>query len=152
MKSSHIYAVHLGGPVQTFLPYANFERSAAVLDRQRLGKQRVETLQIMTALNGGHGWANHPAVRMWVGHEYYLMEYQKAICNEWTSRGYKDTCLAKTFEIYGQIETPKAIKPPWLGLEQFHLAHQSNLIRKDPEHYKALFPGVPDNLPYYWPL
>jgi hypothetical protein len=31
--------------VQTFLPYADFERSARVLNPQRLGKQRVETIQ-----------------------------------------------------------------------------------------------------------
>jgi len=28
--------------MQTFLPYPDFARSAAVLDRQRLGKQRLE--------------------------------------------------------------------------------------------------------------
>jgi len=33
--------------MQTFVPYANFSESAKVLDRQRLGKQRVETLQVM---------------------------------------------------------------------------------------------------------
>lgn len=38
--------------MQTFLPYADFRASAHVLDRQRLGKQRVETLQIMQALLG----------------------------------------------------------------------------------------------------
>ena len=37
--------------MQTFLPYPDFARSAAVLDRQRLGKQRVEVLQI---LKDGH--------------------------------------------------------------------------------------------------
>ena len=38
--------------MQTFLPYASFEESAKVLDRQRLGKQRVECLQIFNALAG----------------------------------------------------------------------------------------------------
>jgi len=33
--------------VRTFLPYPEFDRSAAVLDRARLGKQRVEVLQIL---------------------------------------------------------------------------------------------------------
>ncbi len=36
--------------MQTFLPYPDFARSAAVLDPARLGKQRVETLQILRAL------------------------------------------------------------------------------------------------------
>ena len=38
--------------------------------------------------------------------------------------------------------------PPWLGNEAFHRAHQSNLVRKFPEHYGQLFPGVPDDLEY----
>ena len=36
--------------MQTFLPYPAFDLSAQVLDRQRLGKQRVETLQVLKAL------------------------------------------------------------------------------------------------------
>ncbi|MDQ1681515.1 MAG: hypothetical protein QOH99_56, partial [Frankiaceae bacterium] len=35
--------------MQTFLPYADFGASARVLDDRRLGKQRVETLQILRA-------------------------------------------------------------------------------------------------------
>lgn len=55
-------------PVQTFLPYPDFERSAAVLDPARLGKQRVETLQVLRALElPDYGWRNHPAVGMWRG-------------------------------------------------------------------------------------
>jgi hypothetical protein len=36
--------------MQTFLRVADFERSAGLLDSARLGKQRVETLQILRAL------------------------------------------------------------------------------------------------------
>ena len=53
------------GRVQTFLPYPDFERSARTLDPKRLGKQRVETIQVVRALTRpGYGWANHPAVLM----------------------------------------------------------------------------------------
>lgn len=38
--------------MQTFLPYPDFIKSASVLDKRRLGKQRVETLQIMQAIFG----------------------------------------------------------------------------------------------------
>ena len=41
--------------------------------------------------------------------------------------------------------------PPWLGDEEFHRSHQSALLRKDPDHYGPLFPGVPDDLEYVWP-
>lgn len=36
--------------MQTFLPYADFAKSAASLDMMRLGKQRVETYQILQKL------------------------------------------------------------------------------------------------------
>ena len=42
--------------------------------------------------------------------------------------------------------------PPWFGDKEFHRSHQSNLIRKMPEHYQKLFPDVPNNLPYVWPI
>ena len=54
--------------MQTFLPVADFEDGARLLDSPRLGKQRVETLQILRALElPDYGWASHPAVRMWRG-------------------------------------------------------------------------------------
>src|SRR5687768_5243480 len=56
--------------VQTFLPYPDFERSARALDPRRLGKQRVEVLQICNALHRETGgWINHPVTRMWRGFE-----------------------------------------------------------------------------------
>lgn len=42
--------------------------------------------------------------------------------------------------------------PPWLGDEDFHRRHRSSLLRKDPEHYRPLFPDDPDDLPYVWPV
>lgn len=39
--------------MQTFLPYPDFAQSAACLDNKRLGKQRVECLQILRALSKG---------------------------------------------------------------------------------------------------
>ena len=42
--------------MQTFLPYADYTRTAKCLDRQRLGKQRVECKQILNALENGGGW------------------------------------------------------------------------------------------------
>lgn len=138
--------------MQTFLPYRDFTHSAQVLDRQRLGKQRVETMQIMKALVLGVGWVNHPATKMWAGYESALLEYQEAVVQEWCARGYKDTCLEKTKTLYREHATHRAhIMPPWLGREDFHLAHQSNLLRKNPTHYEHLFPGVSNDLPYVWP-
>ena len=38
--------------MQIFLPYKSFKKSAEVLDYQRLGKQRVEALQIINIIEG----------------------------------------------------------------------------------------------------
>ena len=62
--------------MQTFLPYPDFARSARVLDRKRLGKQRVETLQVLRAATvPGYGWYRHPATAMWAGHVPALVAY-----------------------------------------------------------------------------
>ena len=52
--------------MQTFLPYAGFADTAQVLDKRRLGKQRVEAIQVLRALTvPGYGWRHHPAATMW---------------------------------------------------------------------------------------
>jgi len=142
--------------MQTFLPYSDFSRTAKCLDMKRLGKMRIEPMQILqtlTGLNKTKSWTNHPAVKMWRGYELALAEYVYAICDEWTSHGYKDTCKGKTKDIISTHYADKSIVfPPWLGDESFHKSHQSNLVRKKPEHYKKHFSDVPDDLPYVWPL
>jgi hypothetical protein len=137
--------------MQTFLPYPSFERSAKVLDRQRLGKQRVETMQILKALSGEYskGWVNHPATKMWRGHEEYLIKYGVAICDEWTGRGYKDTCREKIISLGKNFS--KSVYPKWMGNREFHKSHKSNLTRKDEKHYKKFWPSVPSDLEYVWP-
>lgn len=127
--------------MQTFLPYRSFESSARVLDMRRLGKQRVETLQIMKALATGEGWVNHPVTKMWRGSEGALLSYQWYICKEWQRRGYKDTCWVKTRDLYYSIQGDRGFRPgnvllpPFIGLRRFHSAHRANLLRKDPLHY-----------------
>ncbi len=149
--------------MQTFLPYADFERSARTLDRQRLGKQRVETIQVVRALTRpGYGWANHPATLMWKGFEEALGRYGFTCCEVWVELGFGDTCaltIATDLRAAG-IETVRTQEelaaagalPAWFGDEDLHRSHRSALVRKDAQHYGPLFPGVPDDLPYVWPV
>ncbi|MDT7572238.1 MAG: hypothetical protein QOE05_2412 [Actinomycetota bacterium] len=135
--------------MQTFLPYPDFRASCLVLDDRRLGKQRVETFQILRALTWPtYAWKNHPAVAMWRGFVPALVAYGLESCREWTRRGYADT-VAPQLASWGTHASYDL--PPWFGLDEMHRAHQSSLLRKDPAHYGPLFPGVPDDLPYYWP-
>ena len=148
--------------LQTFLPYPDFAASASVLDQRRLGKQRVEALQVLRGLTQpGYGWRHHPAVRMWRGHEEALGTYGVTVCRAWFALGFADTCelqLRKELDRIGvaaprsqeELATAGAL-PPWLGDPALHRSHQSSLLRKDPGHYRPLFPGVPDDLPYVWP-
>jgi hypothetical protein len=149
--------------MQTFLPFPDFAACAEALDGRRLGKQRVETLQVLRALTvPGYGWRHHPAVKMWRGFEEALGAYGVAICREWCRRGHADTCEVKIraeldglgiTEVRAQAELARARRlPPWLGEEDFHRAHQSSLLRKEPEWYGSRFPGVPTDLPYVWPV
>lgn len=136
--------------MQTFLPYDSYFKSAKALDNKRLGKQRVEVLQILNALAGkSKGWTNHPATRMWRGHETQLISYGLIVCSVWVARGFKDTCFDKIMAMADEF-APNTNRPPWLGDKRLHISHQSNLVRKDPGYYSDKF-DVPDNLPYYWP-
>lgn len=149
--------------MQTFLPYADFAATARVLDPLRLGKQRVEALQVLRGLTvPGYGWRHHPVVRMWSGHEEALTRYGLEICRVWTEGGRRDTCAASlraglraATRVAVPREQPELARagalPPWLGDPDLHRSHQSALIRKNPGYYRPLFPGVPDDLPYVWP-
>ena len=132
--------------VNTFLPYQDFVRSAKALDNKRLGKQRVEAWQILRAIMGQtKGWVNHPASKMWRGHERALCEYGIAICDEWISRGYKDTMRERFIAVHSELVNTGL--PEWLGNSDVHRSHQSNLKRKDADHYQF---NVDADLPYLW--
>ena len=133
--------------MQTFLPYPSFEESANCLDYRRLGKQRVETLQLLRSLTGqSTGWKNHPCTKMWKNCEGSLKRYGIVICNAWIKLGYADTTLEKITNII----VPDTDDPYWLGDEDFHLSHKSNLLRKQRDWYSKFW-DVPDDLPYVWP-
>ena len=141
--------------VNTFLPVADLRESAKILDRQRLGKQRVEVIQLLKANMGmTKGWRNHPAAVMWRGYEVALADYGMFICTEWTNRGYKDNCLIQIVDLRTQFLVAGVTEalPPWFGVNAVHESHQSNLLRKDPVFYGQYNWDVTDNLPYVWPV
>lgn len=140
--------------MQTFLPYFSFKESAGCLDNKRLGKQRVEVLQILNCLLiKPTRWRNHPAVKMWENSELILIDYGLTICNEWKLRSFKDTCYDKIANFKNVISDTenRDVRPWWLGNDKFHDSHKSNLLRKKPEHYSKFGWGMPDDLPYFWP-
>jgi hypothetical protein len=145
--------------MQTFLPYPSFAESAAVLDTARLGKQRVETLQILRAsLLPTYGWQNHPVTLMWRGYLPALTAYGLATVGAWTDRGHTDSTRHLLAEFAPEVDgmpqeelERRGMLPAWVGDEAVHRSHRSNLIRKAPEHYGPLFPATPPDLEYVWP-
>jgi hypothetical protein len=145
--------------MQTFLPVADFAESARLLDSPRLGKQRVETLQVLRALElPDYGWASHPVVTMWRGRTAGLVVYGLAMVRAWKERGFADsteTLIAEFApEAAGMTQAQAAaagLLPSWVGDEALHRSHRSNLLAKDPGFYRDRFPGDPEDLPYVWP-
>lgn len=136
--------------MQTFLPYADFETSASVLDNRRLQKQIVECKQIYLALTvDDYGWKNHPAVKMWKGYEKSLCDYALECVFVWQNRFDKEHKLETYFIDIVKLDVFP--KPPWFGNDQFHLSHRSNLLRKDYNYYHRFFGSIPTDIPYFWP-
>lgn len=133
--------------MQTFLPYADFEKTAKCLDWRRLGNQRVEAMLIIKNLEGERdSWYHHPAVQMWEGYVDALKLYFNVISKEWEQRGYEHNLG------YYDVDREQVEFPPWLGDELFHNSHKSNLLRKDPDFYSQYGWDIPADLDYVWPI
>jgi hypothetical protein len=134
--------------MQTFLPYDDFIHSVQVLDYRRLGKQRVETFQVLNVLlerTDTRGWRNHPVTRMWRGYEESLKLYQNITILEWIGRGYKNNMKME------DVDANQLVFPEWFGDTDFHRSHRSNLLRKNFNYYSEFF-DEPTDLEYVWPV
>ena len=119
------------------------------LDYRRLGKQRVETYQLLRAnLDITLGWKNHPAAIMWRNNIHGLIAYGVTMCDEWTKRGYKDTTKEKILAL-GYADHNDL--PSWWGDPDIHSSHRSNLLRKDPDFYSQWGWDDDPTAPYIWP-
>ncbi len=111
--------------MQVFLPYADFAKSARVLDDVRLRKQRIEAGQILKTLEGeSDAWKNHPAVKMFDGFSNALFGYKLEVEAECFRRGFKSN------------HDPSVVfcdswqNPPWFGDERLHSSHRARLLFK----------------------
>jgi len=151
--------------MQTFLPHKDFSETAKHLDRKRLIKQSVENLQVLKSLSGHYdktgAWVNHPAVKMWRGHEDWLFLYNEAIVREIILRGYKNSTRETFDSIYQEnFIALESDSPWWLGNESLHYSHKGRLYEKDQESYyfyaefadyKELGYTCCVSCNYYWP-
>lgn len=165
--------------MQTFVPFSDVYESARVLDLKRLGKQRVETLQIVLGvlrinLDGtpktGRTWGDHTVGKMWAKNLHGLLVYQDAIVSEWREHSFKDTCWVKTkvamhragvlhpdidplstdmLPVWVQQEHPM---PDWWGREDIHSSHRAALLSKNPEYYGQFGWKEAPVYNYVWPI
>lgn len=133
--------------MQTFLAFPSYLQSVRCLDPTRLGNQIYR--EGLTLIRGG--WPNHPASKMWRGHEHSLASYLLIGLQELTRRGLHYPHHYLTVEKYLQ-EFPDTGLPFWLGDPKVHASHRSNLLRKNPRFYGQFGWSEPDNLPYVWPV
>lgn len=129
--------------MQTFITSHIFADAAASLDRLRLGKQRVEAKQILLAnlrLEDSDKTPfysrvrKHPVARAWKGFEFYLAEYGKVICTEWTRRGYKDTLWQFFYDLALAASVTNDYKKWWKDPKTVRF-YQALLHHKSPELY-----------------
>jgi hypothetical protein len=85
---------------------------------------------------------------MWANSLPALVEYGIACCLEWRERGFEDSLLGQ----FVKLQTPNPKMPAWWGNQELHDSHKSNLVRKAPDYYGKMWPNIPNNLPYVWPL
>lgn len=162
--------------MQTFVPLIGSADTAKVLDRARLNKQALEGWQILMNLveldpegndRTPRGWSNHPAVKMWRGHEGALVSYILKMVSEWKSRGYNSTIGDKAIKTYkravslGRITRDSHRKPVWMSnselFEQISSSHRMALLNKDYEWYSQFgwpedIGSRPETYDYIWPV
>ena len=110
--------------MQVFLPFPCVEKSLKVLNKQRLGKQRVEANQMIGIIEGhGKGWKSHPCTKMYSSYLDFLKFYYNRSLLEFEHKGGNNLRLSQI--AHGEIQSP-----PWFGDDKFHLSHRSNLLRK----------------------
>jgi len=147
--------------MQTFVPFSNFEDSAASLDNKRLNKQLLEGRQIYNILASGKrsgAWVNHPAVKMWRNYDMALFEYLAVMKDECIHRKIKtDNNWSAILDIHEKNwnRGSNVVMPPWWDDERVHESHRNNLYIKDPDHYAEFSTAKRvvccEKCNYFWP-
>ncbi len=132
--------------MQTFLPLADFDECARVLDASRLGNQYYR--EGITILRGG--WPHHPASRMWANNRDWLCAYLLSCDEELERRGHSYPHIRS--EVLRTLSTLRRTdRPWWIGDERLHASHRANLLRKDPTHYGQFGWTEAPREGYFWP-
>lgn len=153
--------------MQTFMPHKSFDKTAEILDNKRLNKQILECYQVLNVLSNPDpraGWRNHPAVKMWRGHEFALYNYVQAMIAQANKRGIKTD---KNSENIFNLRMRHGLKwgmgnPEWYdnkkAMKRITATHKANLFKKEPESYPQFLKSLSsknnkpccDKCQYFW--
>lgn len=125
----------------------------------------MEGRQILSALAGEtKGWRNHPATRMFAGHETTLFRYLFSIADAMAMRGYKyeNNWQVITHTFQTKFGWTRVVEPDWMLDDRFNkviTTHRANLYLKAPHLYPQYEPETHiyremvccDRCAYYWP-
>lgn len=154
--------------IQTWLPLPSFKESAESLSDEDLFKQVLDGLRVIELLHEiprnesklpHEYWAAEPIDPlqpggMWRGCEMQLCEYTLEICEEASIRGRRQHPMMEAIAEHLEWATGEDSymgKPSWFGNIDFHLSHQSALIRKNPSFYRRKF-AADDQMKLMWPV
>lgn len=141
--------------MQTFAPFDDVERSLAVLDGARLGKQILEASILLECVLDGTGrYAGHCVTKSWEGCCLSLSLYGTAAAKEdyrrrqrpwetWQDRDAPHRSLISHFDRVQQLCAIGRIKPEmpcWWGMRKIHESHRGHLFRKNPAKYEQFEP------------
>jgi len=122
--------------MNVFLPYKSPLETARCLDKRRLNKQIIECEQIANAINGvSDAWKNHPIVRMYKDHLYFLHCYTE-ILKMYKAEGYSQV---SSFDLRERSIDIMKIMPDFIT-DEYCDNMKKRLFTKDPEHYKQFKP------------
>lgn len=134
--------------MNTFLPVADFEACAYLLDLQRLRRQISECKWIIDALTNRPNSSissrgMHPVFKLWTSeltrlpYIWHLRQYQLQMARVYRQLSHKSHVDSLAC---GWIDT-EYLRPSFnlVWPEKVHASHRANLIRKDPSYYRLMF-------------
>lgn len=140
----------------TYVPLpTSYRACVSILDHRKLGKQRVDALQIFTACtHPTNAWHSHPAVKMWRGAELGLLAFGIAACDEWIARGHVDTLrdnfITNGIRISDNSSLSTDYYPSWWGDDRVHSSHRALLLSLDSAYGRFNWTERPSRN-IYWP-
>ena len=100
--------------------------TARALSKRHINNQINEAKIILDALDGGKGWAKHPAVLQYKNHQQWLKNY--VFCLEAYRKGKLNAAEVNSWNA-------TLTRPSW-HTQEYYGQMKRRLYTKDPEHYK----------------